>query len=329
MRELILDRPGQAARSDPAVRPAARPEPAAPAALVCLDDLAGNGPLIAHARLVAGCLGAPVMFGHVLELHADETPPDPIHWALRRERARARLQAISGEAERSLVLEGRPSDQLLRWSRINRPAFLALYSRSGTHAGSGAPRLGHVASALLQAGTASVLLVPPTALARPSYRRLLLPLDGSFASEGAVAAACRIAGDLGAEIVLAHIVPPTEITMIGPLECEAIELRDRLCARNERIASDYLRAVQRRLTLARRKVDLRVARGDPRDCLIGIAHQCGADAIVMSAEGNGRRADQGCGRVATHVAAVSDIPILLVRHSEAAVSAGPDAGVLH
>jgi nucleotide-binding universal stress UspA family protein len=71
-------------------------------------------------------------------------------------------------------------------------------------------RRGSVADKVLRASTVPVLAVGPWALADALpvvLRRILVPLDGSAASESGLALALDLAGSLGAEIALVNVLP--------------------------------------------------------------------------------------------------------------------------
>jgi nucleotide-binding universal stress UspA family protein len=109
--------------------------------------------------------------------------------------------------------------------------------------------LGGTARRVAEAANGSVLLVPPTEVGDDPlrYRRVMTPLDRSSRSECALPTALEIAAAHDAEIVLVHAAPNIDLSETGPLEAEAIALRDRLRHRNERVAEQYLRQVRSRL----------------------------------------------------------------------------------
>ncbi|QHL90475.1 universal stress protein [Sphingomonas changnyeongensis] len=287
---------------------AAGPQPA----LICLDDLAGGGALLAHGRAVAAGLSTPITLGHVLENRPHDLAADAARSPLRRERAHAKLVDLGSGAQRPVLLEGRPCDQLLRWIARHRPAFVALYTRAAAHP-EVPRRLGHVAATLLAESGTSVLLVPPEIPATARYRRILLPLDGSFGSERAIPMAANLAAAHDAELLLVHVVPAPELTVIGPIERAAIELRERVLARNEHVVRDYLQSIRHRLMCARQPASVHVGHGDARDSLPAIGTKLGADLIILSTLGNGGHGSQGCGHVAAHLAGAARTPVLLVK----------------
>jgi nucleotide-binding universal stress UspA family protein len=124
----------------------------------------------------------------------------------------------------------------------------------------------------------------------------------------------RIAAHQGAELLLAHIVPQPEITQIGPLSAEDLELRERLVRRNERVAREYLDRLRSRLAeggVALRALVLRG--GDVRGRLAHLVGDEAADLVVLSARGQGGRGDVPCGNVATYLMTHVTAPLLIVR----------------
>jgi nucleotide-binding universal stress UspA family protein len=124
--------------------------------------------------------------------------------------------------------------------------------------------------------------------------------------------AVRIAKAHGAELVLAHIVPVPELTETGPLDQEDIDLRDRLAARNERVARDYLDRLRMRLAASGVSTKVVMKHGDVRGNLSHLIAKS-ADLVVLSAKGRAARADAPFGRVTAHLMSNVATPLLIVQ----------------
>jgi nucleotide-binding universal stress UspA family protein len=182
----------------------------------------------------------------------------------------------------------------------------------------GACGIGSTARNVLERGGGSVLLVPiSTATARtPHYQRILVPLDGSSWSESVLPFAARLAHATDAELILAHVVPMPELTETDPLEAEDFELRERVVARNERVARSYLDRVRRYVAERGLKVRALTLRGDDvRSSLINLIGNENVDLVVFSARGHGcnRVSDVPYGNVAAYLVTHSHVPMLIVR----------------
>src|SRR5690606_17252549 len=215
---------------------------------VCLDGSPCGERVLPHVRAIAEVLGASVTLLHVLERGPDDAPqPDPFGWELEREAAHRYLERLAREQDGTRrevttnVLEGRPAEQIRLWARRHDADLTVLC----THGRSGPSEWGLASTArkLVERAPGSLLLIPatcesPEPVAR--YQRVLIALDGSPRAESVLPLAARLGAAHGAELILAHVVPVPELTEVGPLEAEGLELRERLIRRNERVAQDYL-----------------------------------------------------------------------------------------
>ncbi|MFN3388649.1 MAG: universal stress protein [Allosphingosinicella sp.] len=290
--------------------------------LACIDDTAQAQTVLAHAAEVAAALGRSLAVAHVIDSGSADRPRDPLDWTVKRHRCRDRLRALaagaSGTAAEQVLLEGPPADRVLSWVEANKATILAFGTRRRQIAGP--MLLGSNAARLMSAAPGSVLLVPPEASAEADYRRILVPLDGSARAESVLPAAVAMARLYGSEILLLHVVPPAELTEVGPLECEALDLRDRLRRRNQRVARAYLDRIAARFRPTFRVRTL-MTLGDARDCIREIAVQEKADLVLLSGQGHGLRPDGAFGKVAAHLAASAEAPILIVRDAAPAAAA--------
>lgn len=290
--------------------------------LTCIDVTPEAQTVLAHAAAIAAALGRSLAVAHVIDGGTADRPHDALDWTLKRHRCRDRLRALAagalGTGAEEVLLEGAPADRVLSWAQANKVTMLAFGTRRRA---AGPMLLGSTAVRLTSAAAGSVLLVPPEAPAEPDYRRILVPLDGSVRAESVLPAAVAIARLYGSEILLLHVVPPAELTEVGPLECEALDLRDRLLRRNQRVARAYLDRIAARFRPAFRVRTLMTS-GDARDCIREVASQEKADLILLSAQGHGSRPDGAFGKVAAHLAASAEAPMLIVREGgQAAVRA--------
>jgi nucleotide-binding universal stress UspA family protein len=286
--------------------------------IACIDRSHMDVPVVAHAAAVAGSLHCTLVLAQVLEpaTYADG-PQDPVSWGVRRHKCRERFDWVSTQNRferppEQVLLEGRAAEELAHWVDGKDGAFLALATRAqGAVPASG---LGNTARRLLDYAPASLLLVPPSASATPLYRRIMVPLDGSCRAESVLPTVVMMARDGHAEILLVHIVPEPQFTQIGPLEPEAILLRDKVIQRNEQVARTYMERVLRHIRSS--GVDARsiIVHGDARERLQHIALDEGADLLIMATHGQSGRADMSCGTIASFLADHAMMPMLILRN---------------
>src|ERR1035437_563336 len=290
----------------------------------CVDTSVMGRKVIAHATAVAKALGAELTLIHVLETRSvGEIPPDPVEWEIRRREAWNSVERIVGERDYSVkaqvqVIEGQPAEQIGLWARDHNVDLTVLCTHGENHSTGG--DLGNTVRKVLDHATGSLLLVPYSVADTDvvHYRRILVPLDGSSRAESAVPLAVRLAQAHQGEVVLLHVVPVPELTEVGPLEAEALDLRERLVRRNERVAHEYLDRIRGHVAdqgIAVRGLVLRD--GDVRRRLARSVVDEAADLVVLSSHGRSGHADVPHGSIAAYQMAHSTTPLLIVRHRPA------------
>jgi len=294
--------------------------------LACFDGSGLGERSLPHAVAVAGALGAPVTLLRVLECPTEDQPPaDPLQWEIRRQEAHEYMDRLASQCDQatahvdSAVIEGKAAEEICRWSG-DHDVDLTVVTTHGTGGRSPWP-LASTARKLLDRAPGSFLIVPSTA--QPSehatqYRRVLVPLDGSAQAETAVPIAARIAAAHESELIVAHVVPVPELTQIGPLEAEDIELRDRLRARNERVARAYLDRLRAQLSHGLTKLRVILLHGDDvASRLAGVVAREHVDLVVVAAHGRSGRLHIPCGGVTADLITHSSVPLLVVRSRSA------------
>ena len=126
-----------------------------------------------------------------------------------------------------------------------------------------------------------------------TINQVMVLLDGSQASEEALALAAAAARRAGARIVLAHVREETDTAIALPGDYPAPLLDD--------------------TTLRGLRVEAKVLRGAVSDTLLTHARESRADLIVMTSRGRGGVQRALCGSVADAVMRRAEIPVLLVK----------------
>ena len=286
----------------------------------CVDASGFAEKVVPHALTVAAALGSPVTFLRVLEAKpAHAVPVDPIEWDIRLREAKNDVERLAEGRRRenehieAEVIEGGAAEQISLWVRNHDVELTALC----THGDSGVTEwgLGSTAQKLVDRVDGSILLIPSSyTTADPvRYHRLLVPLDGSSHAESVLPRAIRLARAEHAELVLVHVVPIPELTEAGPLENEAIELREKLIRRNERVGQEYLDRIRARLSGGFSIRTLLLRGADVRTGLIRAIAEEAPDLVLIAAHGRARRWDVPFGSVAAYLIAHATVPLLIVR----------------
>lgn len=263
--------------------------------LVPLDGSALAASVLPHVARIAPA-GAQTLLLRVLEQNVEATLNDPLEWRMRRDVAEVYLEDVARRIgletqlqPLSRVEEGCAAERILAVAREWDAQLIALCSHGA--GGLNAWNLNSVAFKVAQRSGTSLLLVrgyqpssegPDGTLEPESYRRILVPMDGSLRAEHVLGAADAIASGVGATIVLAHVVqPPRYIHRRSGSEIESTVdgAIDRFVAE----AQSYLDEVAAGLQSA---TEVRVLRNrDPAAALHALAADEGVDLVLVSAHG--------------------------------------------
>lgn len=149
------------------------------------------------------------------------------------------------------------------------------------------------------------------------YKRALIPLDGSPVAETILPFILEIAGPLDIEVVLLRVLQPP----VPPIVVEGsrhIVVEDEETRRVD--ALEYLAALAIELRNKAVRVETRVHRGMPAAEIVAAAREVQADLIAMTTHGRSGLRRLMFGSVAEAVLRHSDIPVFLLRATEAQVT---------
>ncbi|NND90289.1 MAG: universal stress protein [Granulosicoccus sp.] len=273
---------------------------------------------IPHAMAVAQALGRKVRLVQVVGAgEAAGIPVDPVEWDLKKRQAQVRLT----ELEARYGHAGCPTD-----TRIVQRFLPSLIG--GCHDPDHEPIFCFARHEkvlpwdredelrrFMHSGCSSVLLVPENVSADcpASYRRLLVMLDGSSRAERVLPAAVALSRFHGAELLFVHVTPDAGLTVTGPLEPEALDLRKQVMLRNRRVASQYLANIRSRVESQALPMTTRVLEGgDVRHKLIEVVKDTQSDLVLIASQGTTGHADVATGTVARFVLENAQVPVLMI-----------------
>jgi len=148
------------------------------------------------------------------------------------------------------------------------------------------------------------------------YKRALIPLDGSPVAETILPFILDIAGPLDIEVMLLRVLPPAPPM---PVEGSAPVLIDDEGARRTD-AEEYLAPLAVDLRNKGVRVETMVRPGVPAGQIVEAARSAKADLIAMTTHGRSGIRRLMFGSVAEAVLRQSDIPVFLLRATEAEVA---------
>lgn len=147
------------------------------------------------------------------------------------------------------------------------------------------------------------------------YKRVLVPLDGSPVAEAVLPFVIEIAGPLDLEVVLLRVVPPMSAEVVEGAWAATQDLETRRID-----AEEYLAPLAVELRARGLRVQARVQPGHPVEEIIAAARQTGADLVAMSTHGRSGLGRLVFGSVAEAVVRHAELPVLLMRVTQAEVA---------
>lgn len=148
-------------------------------------------------------------------------------------------------------------------------------------------------------------------------KKILVPVDGSDSSYGALDLASDLAAKYGAELQVLHVMEEIGSSRIPPdleqyVEMEHVDVSERTLL--EGVAKEIVsRAATRAREAKVAKVSQEIRLGNPGRVIAEQAQQIGADVIVMGRRGLGRAGELFLGSVSHRVSQLSDCPCLTVK----------------
>jgi nucleotide-binding universal stress UspA family protein len=151
-------------------------------------------------------------------------------------------------------------------------------------------------------------------LAFPTYRRALIPLDGSAVAEAIIPAFMKIARPLRLEVVLLRVLQPIP-RAVG--EGVSTDLATESVERSSREVEQYLATVAEEVSANGVAVQSVVRVGDPATEIIDGAREIDAELIAMTTHGRSGLGRLLFGSVTEAVLRRAHVPVFLMRATEA------------
>jgi nucleotide-binding universal stress UspA family protein len=149
------------------------------------------------------------------------------------------------------------------------------------------------------------------------YKRAVVPLDGSPVAEAIIPFILEIAGPLDLEVVLLRVlqpIPPEVIEGSRHVVVEDVQARGM-------DAEEYLAPIAAELRGKGVRVRTLVRRGEPAAEIVEAAREADADLIAMTTHGRSGLGRLIFGSVAEAVLRRAELPVFLMRMTEAEVAA--------
>ncbi|HEY7540811.1 MAG TPA: universal stress protein [Methylomirabilota bacterium] len=148
------------------------------------------------------------------------------------------------------------------------------------------------------------------------YKRALVPLDGSIVAESVIPFILQVAGPLDLEVTLLSVVVPAPPSAMdaGPAVIDDAE-------KQSAEAEAYLVPFATELRAKGVRVTIAVRRGEPVAEILEGVREARADLIIMTTHGRTGFGRLLFGSVAEGVLRRADVPVFLMRQTEAQLAA--------
>lgn len=285
--------------------------------LVSLDGSELAEAALPYGRELAECLGSEI---HMLGVCDLPRLPERLLKAYVDDSASKFKRA--GLRAKATVICGTPADVILEYAE---KAGIDLIIMS-THGRSGLTRwvLGSVADKVLHSVTVPLFLInakkAEAVVERKTFRKVLLPLDGSDTGESAVPFAEELARKTNARLLLLSVMMPA-YRITAAQDYPGVDLEPIMKAQKES-AEIYLHDVETKLKQRGITVSSDTMVGSAAETILDYSKEKQVDLIAMSTHGRSGFGRWILGSVTDKVVRASEIPVMVMRAS------GPPHGLV-
>jgi nucleotide-binding universal stress UspA family protein len=213
------------------------------------------------------------------------------------------------------LLDGAPADRILDYAREQKMDLIITVSHG--HSGILPWTMGSTAYKIVHGARVSVLLVRASIFKKKRglvnvFRRILLPLDGSAASEQALPYALELAKKLKSQLTLLSVVEPGQrVHTIGGQDY--IQFSEQFVSAQKDELSSYLERTVRALEEHHIQVRRELRTGNAAEEIIKSAKEGKMRLVVMTCHGKSGLREWVFGSVSNKVLHHGKTPLLLVR----------------
>ena len=264
---------------------------------------------------------AEVILLHVLDKNrvgASTQLFDLLNWQINKTEAKLYLERIGEQLQKSglhtkaIVLEGPVAESITEFSQGHEIKLVLLSSHG--HSGLRKWGISSVTNKIILSAPTSVFIVRAALPKEQPYRRILVPLDGSWRSENVLPMVTPLARHHKAQIQIVHVVRTPEMARHMPPMQEDIDLSDRIVARNREEALHYLDQIQLRSPLAGIDVKAHLITSDNVTlALHELVDREHIDMVAFSAHGYSGNNQWPYGSTVNNFILYSKVPLLIVQ----------------
>jgi len=148
-----------------------------------------------------------------------------------------------------------------------------------------------------------------------TLKKILVPVDLSEATQGAIEYAGALAAQYGSEVVFLHVITEKEADLIATSHVPRAPIDEVFSELKQRLYGQILTETPALLAESR-KAEIEISMGEPEEAILAVANRIDADLIVMGTHGRTGLSHLLMGSVAEHVIRSALCPVLTVKAGE-------------
>jgi nucleotide-binding universal stress UspA family protein len=210
----------------------------------------------------------------------------------------------------AVLLIGKDADEILKYSQKENFSLQVMATLGQTASGNWA--IGSVTEKIIKSSGIPLLLIPAkkgTEVKKPSFNKILVPLDGSETAATALPMAKNLAKKTNAQLILLYVV---SYKITGSLEFN-IHFQEQLIVMLHQQAKEYLDGVAEELKKENINYKQEIIRGEVSPAILDYAKKNDVNFIVLSTHGRHDMGVFSLGSTPDKVIHNTQIPVLLIR----------------
>jgi nucleotide-binding universal stress UspA family protein len=294
--------------------------------LVPLDGSVLAECVLPHAAAIAKAFNANILLLRMLDKEQQGVSAqlfDLLNWQIYKAEANLYLGKIDARLRKlgvscdATVQEGLAAESITGFAQ-DRQAQLMVLSSHG-HSGISQWGISSVAQKIILSAPTSLLIVrayqsESREFVEQSYKRILVPLDGSRRAENALPMITHLARFYKSSIHIVHVVTTPEMARQMPPTREDIELSNRVVARNRDEITRYLEQVRLSSPWNDISVQTHLLTSDNAPAALhGFVEQEGIDLVALSAHGYSGNNQWPYGSMVNNFILYGKVPLLIVQ----------------
>jgi nucleotide-binding universal stress UspA family protein len=292
--------------------------------LIALDGSELSEQALRHGVAIARAFESTLVLVRVLSTNETgaRSATDAIDWQLHRRQAEAYLERRAEELKATglevswKLEEGRVAERLICYCKQHKIDLIILGALGRSGIGSFAR--GGTAQKVISSATTSVLVAPPAAdqedTGKVAYKRILVPIDGSYESQWALTMASAIAEIHDAELILMQAIETPGLWTSVPNAREHRELRESIIRTNRAEAERCLKTLQARLPNNLRVISEVVTTNHVPQAISQMADARDVSLVVLSAHSDKYPSGPHYGPVPEFLLSHMNRPVVVFRH---------------